>query len=203
MTPQTINACYDPLMNEILFPAGILQNPFFGESTIANFGAIGVVIGHEMTHGFDDQGSKYTADGKLQEWWTESDRTEFEKLTEAVSDHYSNLIEYGKNINGKLTLGENIADIGGLRISLNGLQMKFGRELTSAELEEFFRAYATIWRGLIREKYAHKLLTLDPHSPCSARINAALVHIREFRELYNLKSTDKMYLPKDKVMQIW
>ena len=202
MTPQTINAYYHPLMNEIVFPAGILQPPFFGESEISNFGAIGVVIGHEMTHGFDDQGSKYTADGKLEEWWSPTDREKFSALTKVVADYYSGLKVFDHSVNGQLTLGENIADIGGLKIALRGLRMKYG-ELTDQQLDEFFRSYAQVWKILIRKQFALKLLTVDPHSPCKVRINGALAHIPEFQRLYKITSTDRLYLHSDQQMKIW
>lgn len=207
MTPQTINAYYSPTQNEIVFPAGILQLPFFGYDTMEeNLGGIGAIIGHEMTHGFDDQGCKYNEKGELKQWWSQDDIDEFLRRAERVKVHYSSLKSFNVAVNGELTLGENIADIGGLKVALQALRIHY-KDATTEQLHQyydrFFRAYATVWRFNTTEEYALKLLVIDPHSPCSARINGALAHIDEFYETYNVKEGDGMYLPKDQRMNIW
>ena len=204
MTPQTVNAYYHPEMNEIVFPAGILQEPFFGLGSYeANVGAIGVVIGHEMTHGFDDQGRKYNSAGELKDWWTEADGSEFDARAKVVEEHYGSQLVLGKPVNGKLTLGENIADIGGLKLALRAARKHYGKDLTVEQYKRFFEAYALIWRMLIRDELALKFLTIDPHSPCHLRINAALAHIDEFYATFDVKEGNGMFLPKEKRMNIW
>lgn len=202
-----VNAYFHPTMNEIVFPAGILQQPFFGFDTYEeNIGAIGVVIGHEMTHGYDDSGSQYNQFGELKEWWSATDRTEYEKRAAAVRDHYGSLEFMGKPVNGALTLGENIADIGGLKLALRALQSHYSG-FSTAEMkpiyERFFAAYATMWRMNITESCAHELLVTDPHSPGLWRVNAALAHIPEFVEVYGVQPGDGMYLAPEKRMAIW
>jgi len=204
MRAQEVNACYSPTQNEIIFPAGILQKPFYGFDQLAqNLGAIGVVIGHEMTHGFDDQGRKYNANGELVEWWSPEDSQRYEQLALVVEEHYGNLEYAGGRVNGKLTLGENIADIGGLKLALLALKLGLGRIPSQSELEAFFSAYATIWRLLITKEYAVKLLLCDPHAPCELRVNAALAHIPEFYQTYGVQPGDGMYLDPEKRMTIW
>jgi putative endopeptidase len=206
MTPQTVNAYYHPEMNEIVFPAGILQKPFFGFETYEeNLGAIGVVIGHEMTHGFDDQGRKYNALGELKDWWTQEDAKEFDIRAATVRDHFGSIQVQGKNVNGQLTLGENIADIGGIKLALRALRIHYGGDDKVSEdiLKRFFTAYAGIWRMIVRPETELKLLAIDPHSPCHLRINAALGHIAEFAKVYGVKEGNGMYLPPNKRMSIW
>lgn len=203
MTPHTVNAYYHPTMSEIVFPAGILQAPFFGGTVEENLGGIGVVIGHEMTHGFDDQGRQYDADGELRDWWTEQDSEEFNRRTKPVEEHYSSKVVCGEHVNGKLTLGENIADIGGLKIALRALRQHYGDHLTRDHLATFFRSYARVWGFLVREEYAKKLLTIDPHSPATCRINAALAHVPEFYSTFEVTSEHKLYLAPEKRMSIW
>lgn len=198
MSPQDVNAYYNPPSNEIVFPAGILQEPFFNPNwdLSRNMGGIGVVIGHEMTHGFDDQGRKYNSKGELQDWWTEEDTTRFTAKANVVRDHFDGLTFYGKPLNGKLTLGENIADIGGLKLALRGFT-------DPVDLTLFFMQYATVWRCNITEQEAHRLLAVDPHSPGHYRINAALAHIPEFQKLYKVKPGDRMYRTRGDMMSIW
>uniref|UniRef100_A0A7S0ZB42 Peptidase M13 C-terminal domain-containing protein n=1 Tax=Timspurckia oligopyrenoides TaxID=708627 RepID=A0A7S0ZB42_9RHOD len=204
MTPQTVNAYYSPRLNEIVFPAGILQMPFFGYDTFEeNIGAIGVVIGHEMTHGFDDEGRKYNAYGELKDWWTAEDGAEFMERARAVEEHYAQQEYFGKKVNGKLTLGENIADIGGIKLALRALRKHYNGNVSKETYERFFRAYALIWRMMIREEMAMKLLTIDPHSPSKFRINSALAHIEEFIETFDVKPNDGMYLSPERRMKIW
>lgn len=205
MSPQTINAYYNPPSNEIVFPAGILQKPFFSaDYTIAqNFGGIGVVIGHEMTHGFDDQGRKYNSAGVLSEWWTADDCVKFNEKAKVVEEHFDSLEFYNKPLNGKLTLGENIADIGGLKLSLNALQQMQDQPLDPVSLDQFFRQYASIWACTITEQEAHRLLAIDPHSPGRHRVNASLSHIPEFIGHYKVNPGDGMYRPVEDQMSIW
>ena len=206
MTPQTVNAYYHPEMNEIVFPAGILQPPFFhgDKGYEVDVGAIGVVIGHEMTHGFDDQGRKYNAKGEMQDWWSEADSEEFKKRAKVVRDHYAAQKVLGLPVNGDLTLGENIADIGGLKLALKAACRHFGTAtLTQAQRESFFTAYALIWRMLIRDEMAKKFLAIDPHSPTHLRINAALGHIPEWYETYAVTPEHKLFLTEEERMKIW
>ena len=196
-----VNAYFHPTMNEIVFPAGILRRPFFGFDTYEeNLGAIGVVIGHEMTHGFDDSGSEYNQFGELKEWWCDEDRKEFEKRAQVVEKHYDGLEFMGGTVNGKLTLGENIADIGGLKLAIRALRKK---NPTDEVYRRFFRAYATMWRTVITEGCAAQLLVTDPHSPGYWRVNAALGHADEFHSTYDVKKGDKMFLRKEDRMTIY
>lgn len=203
MTPQTVNAYYSPTMSEIVFPAGILQPPFFGDSVEENLGAIGCVIGHEMTHGFDDEGRKYNADGELKEWWTKADAAEFDKRTKVVEEHYAGMTVVGECVNGKLTLGENIADIGGVKVALRALKKHYGESLTREHYEKFFTAFARVWCMLIRDEFQKMLLKVDPHSPSVCRVNGTLAHIPEFYETYGVESHHKLYLPPEQRLQIW
>mmetsp|Transcript_7995 Transcript_7995/g.24946 ORF Transcript_7995/g.24946 Transcript_7995/m.24946 type:complete len:159 (-) Transcript_7995:89-565(-) len=158
-----------------------------------------------MTHGFDDQGRKYASDGTLRDWWTASDATEFDKRAAVVRDHFAGLKVQGKPVNGQLTLGENIADIGGLKLALRALAIHLGgaEHVTKAHLERFFVAYGGIWRMLVRPETELKLLAIDPHSPCHLRINAALGHIPEFYDTFEVKEGDGMYLDPAMRMNIW
>lgn len=204
MRPQEVNAYYHPNMNEIVFPAGILQLPFFGYDTVEeNLGAIGTVIGHEMTHGYDDEGRKYNPRGELQEWWSEADSAEFDKRAKVVEEHFSSLSFMGKPVNGKLTLGENIADIGGLKLALRALRLHYGGDVDGMTYDKFFRAYAAIEKMLSREEFAHRALVTDPHAPAKLRINAALAHVPEFYLTYDIREGDGMYLPPAQRMTIW
>lgn len=202
-----VNAYFHPTMNEIVFPAGILQRPFFGFDTYEeNLGAIGVVIGHEMTHGYDDSGSEYNQFGELKQWWSDEDRAEFTERARTVEEHYGSLLFMGKPVNGKLTLGENIADIGGLKLALHALQSHYAGKSTDEMrpiYDRFFRAYATLWRMNITESCAHQMLVTDPHSPGFWRVNAALAHIPEFVETYGVMEGHGMYLAPEKRMSIW
>lgn len=202
MTPHTVNAYYSPVMSEIVFPAGILQPPFFGDTMVECLGAIGVIIGHEMTHAFDDEGRKYNSKGELKNWWTPEDAEEFSARAEMVEKHYGRQVICGERVNGKLTLGENIADIGGLRIALRALR-KYHSTPNKELYQQFFRAYAKIWGFIVREETAKKMLKIDPHAPPSCRINAALSHISEFYEAYGVQPHHKLYLSPKERMRIW
>ena len=212
MTPQTINAYYSPLNNEIVFPAGILQPPFFyanGDDAV-NYGAIGVVIGHEMTHGFDDQGSHFDAKGNMVEWWTAEDREQFTKITDRLVDHFSSLtvIDDIKS-NGRLTLGENIADLGGLNIAhqafRNTLKGKAEPALIDGQTAEqrFFYAYSRVWAGCIKDEAARQQVMTDPHSTGKLRVNGQLPLLDFFYDAFDVKEGSAMYMPKEERIVIW
>jgi len=213
MTPQTINAYYNPGFNEIVFPAAILQAPFFDEErdAAANYGAIGAVIGHEIGHGFDDQGSKYDGDGKLTDWWTADDRAAFEARTTSLIAQYDALAPQQTpehHVNGALTIGENIGDLGGLSIawkayllSLDGAQPPVIDGLTGAQ--RFFLSWAQAWQIKARDEEVIRLLSIDPHSPNEFRCNQIVRNIDEFYETFGVTETDALWLaPKDRVT-IW
>jgi putative endopeptidase len=212
MTPQTVNAYYNPTTNEICFPAGILQPPFFDMKAddAVNYGAIGVVIGHEMTHGFDDQGRYYDKTGNLTNWWTKDDEVNFGERSKKLVEHY-NLIEVLPNIfaNGIFTLGENIADNGGLNISYEALQKAKNEGLINGVMDgftpeqRFFIAYANVWAGNIRDAEIERRTKEDPHSLGKWRVNGALPHCETFLEAFDVKEGDAMWLEAEKRAQIW
>lgn len=211
MTPQTVNAYYNPTTNEICFPAGILQYPFFDMNAddAFNYGAIGVVIGHEMTHGFDDQGRQYDKDGNLKDWWTAEDAKNFEARAQVLVDWFDRIeVLPGLYANGQLTLGENIADHGGLQVAFQA----FHNATKNAPLGEvdgftpeqrFYLAYANVWAANIREEQIRFLTQMDVHSLGRWRVNAALPHINGWNEAFNIKESDSMYLAPDKRASIW
>lgn len=213
MTPQTINAYYNPGFNEIVFPAAILQYPFFDETrdAAANYGAIGAVIGHEIGHGFDDQGSKFDGDGMLTDWWTPEDRAAFEARTASLIEQYNALAPKqvpDHHVNGALTIGENIGDLGGLSIawkayllSLEGAEPPVIDGLTGAE--RFFLSWAQAWQITARDEEVIRLLSIDPHSPNEFRCNQIVRNIDEFYETFGVTDSDALWLdPKDRVT-IW
>ncbi|MCC8175665.1 MAG: M13 family metallopeptidase [Bacteroidales bacterium] len=217
MTPQTINAYYNPMNNEIVFPAGILQAPFFDPeaSDAENYGAIGVVIGHEMTHGFDDQGRNFDAEGNMVNWWTEEDAAAFEKLTKGLADQFSAVeVLPGLMANGEYTLGENIADQGGLRVAMTAFldsQKKKGVDINSEEakidgftpLEVFYMNYANVWAQNIRDEEKRSLTTGDVHSLGENRVNVTLRNIAPFFEAFQITEGQPLYrAPQDRVV-IW
>ncbi len=211
MTPQTVNAYYNPTTNEICFPAGILQYPFFDPKAdeAFNYGAIGVVIGHEMTHGFDDQGRQYDADGNLHDWWTASDAKEFEKRAKLYSDYFDSIeVLPGLHSNGKFTLGENLADHGGLQVAFNAYKnatakkpLPFKDGFTADQ--RFFLAYAGVWAQNITEQEIRNRVKRDPHALGEWRVNGALPHIDAWYKAWNVKKGDKMYLPENERLQLW
>ncbi|MFZ7087173.1 M13 family metallopeptidase [Curtobacterium sp. RRHDQ10] len=213
MTPQTINAYYNPGFNEIVFPAAILQYPFFDASrdAAANYGAIGAVIGHEIGHGFDDQGSQYDGDGRLQDWWTAADRTAFEERTSALIAQYDALIPRevpDGHVNGALTIGENIGDLGGLAIawkayllSLDGQEPPVIDGLSGAE--RFFLSWAQAWQMAIRPEEAARLLSIDPHSPNEFRCNQIVRNIDEFYATFGVTESDALWLDPAERVTIW
>ncbi|MFW5706670.1 MAG: M13 family metallopeptidase, partial [Bacteroidota bacterium] len=213
MSPQTVNAYYSPTMNEIVFPAAILQPPFFypdGDDAV-NFGAIGMVIGHEMTHGFDDQGRRYALDGNLTEWWTEDDSKRFEERTLTLIDQYNNYVMLDTmTINGKLSLGENIADLGGLTIAYHALQNKLNEDGKPAEIDgftseqRFFISYAQIWRNHMREQRMIEQLRLGPHSPGEARVNGIVYNMQEFYDAFGLEENNSSrFIAPELRAEIW
>lgn len=215
MTPQTVNAYYNPTTNEICFPAGILQKPFFDMNAddAFNYGAIGVVIGHEMTHGFDDQGRHYDKEGNLNDWWEASDTVNFQKNAQVLVDWF-NKVKISDDpelyANGKLTLGENIADNGGLHISYQALQTALAKKQVNAKnmdgftpAQRFFLAYAGVWASNIREEAKLEATAADVHSLAENRVNATLPHVAEFLEAFGIQPGCAMYLAPELRAQLW
>ena len=211
MSPQTVNAYYNPSSNEICFPAGILQPPFFfmdGDDAI-NYGGIGVVIGHEMTHGFDDQGRKFDKDGNLTDWWTEDDATRFDERAKVLVEYFDNIVVVDTvHANGTFTLGENIADHGGLQVSYNAFQ-KTAQGQSEEKIDgytptqRFFLSYAGLWAGNVRDAEVLRLTKIDPHSLGKWRVDGALPHINAWYEAFNIDSSAPMYIPNEKRASIW
>ena len=211
MTPQTVNAYYNPTTNEICFPAGILQYPFFDPKAdeAFNYGAIGVVIGHEMTHGFDDQGRQYDADGNLKNWWTAGDAKGFDERANLYADFFSNIkVLPDLNANGRFTLGENLADHGGLMVSFNAFRNATAKKPLKNKdgftpEQRFFIAYAGVWGQNITEKEIRNRVKNDPHALGEWRVNGALPHIKAWYEAFGVKSGDKMYIPENERLELW
>jgi putative endopeptidase len=213
MTPQTVNAYYHPMLNEIVFPAAILQPPFFTADAddAVNYGGIGAVIGHEIGHGFDDQGSQFDGTGELRNWWTEDDRKAFEALTSRLVDQYNALSPSaapGHTVNGRLTLGENIGDLGGLtiaykayRLSLDGQEPPVLDGLTGEQ--RFFASWAAGWRQVIRGEEAIRRLATDPHSPNEFRTNAIARNLDAFHAAFSVTEEDGMWMPPEERVSIW
>jgi putative endopeptidase len=211
MLPQTVNAYYNPVNNEIVFPAAILQPPFFNVDAddAVNYGGMGVVIGHEITHGFDDSGRMYDAQGNIKDWWTETDAKNFEERGKAIVDQFNSIAAIDTfHVNGALTEGENIADLGGLKISLTALkktdEYKSGEKINGfTPVQRFFLSYAQIWENNIRDEALKLRLKTDPHSPGWQRINAPLSNMPEFWEAFGVKPGDPMRMPDTKLVKIW
>ncbi len=217
MTPQTVNAYYNPGMNEIVFPAAILQPPFFDPEAedAVNYGGIGAVIGHEIGHGFDDQGSKYDGAGRLEDWWTTTDREEFEKRTKALIAQYdafrpAQLGEDGPHVNGALTIGENIGDLGGLSIALKAYRIALGRPLAEAPvvdgltgIERVFLGWAQVWQSKGRDEEVVRRIATDPHSPNEFRCNGVVRNVDEFYAAYDVQPGDALYLAPEERVRIW
>lgn len=217
MTPQTVNAYYSPISNEIVFPAGILQAPFFDPdaSDAENYGGIGVVIGHELTHGFDDQGKQFDAKGNMINWWTEEDAAKFAEKTKHLADQYSAVeVLPGLHANGEFTLGENIADQGGLNIAMTAFldsQKKKGVDVTSeaalidgfTPAQVFYMNYANLWGGNIRDEEIRTRTVSDPHSLGINRVNVALRNLQPFFDAFGIQAGDVMYLPAEDRVIIW
>ena len=211
MPPQMVNAYYNPTTNEICFPAGILQPPFFylDADDAVNYGAIGVVIGHEMSHGFDDQGSKYDKDGNLANWWTDGDANKFNERAQVLVQHF-NKIEVLPGVfgNGEFTLGENIGDFGGLQISFNAFEKteeaKAGKTIDGfTPAQRFFLSYSGVWAGHIRNEEILRRTKEDPHSLGKWRVNGTLPHINAWYDAFGIKEGDPLFISKDKRADIW
>ena len=213
MTPQTVNAYYHPLKNEIVFPAAILQPPFFSEyaDDAVNYGGIGAVIGHEIGHGFDDQGSTCDGDGMLRNWWTDKDREAFEERTRALIDQYNALEPAqtpGHRVNGRLTIGENIGDLGGLSIAFMAYQI--ARD-SSPEPEQdgytpeqrLFLSWASVWQAKVRTEMLLQRLATDPHSPAEFRCNQIVRNLPEFYAAFDVAESDALWLDEDQRVKIW
>jgi putative endopeptidase len=213
MTPQTVNAYYHPRMNEIVFPAAILQPPFFDPEAddAANYGGIGAVIGHEIGHGFDDQGSKYDGEGALTDWWDAGDRTEFERRAAALIDQYSALSPLGlpeHKVNGALTVGENIGDLGGLTIAIKAYKIALdGAEAPVLDgftgLQRVLFGWAQVWRVVTRDEEAIRRLAVDPHSPPDLRCNAVVTNLDAFHEAFGVQGSDALFTPPERRVRIW
>ncbi len=220
MTPHTVNAYYYPSMNEIVFPAAILQPPFFDPEAddAVNYGGIGAVIGHEIGHGFDDQGSQFDAQGEVNNWWTDADREEFEKRTKALIKQYDafspSALDDQNKVNGALTIGENIGDLGGLTIAwkawVKALEDRGLEGPSDAEVidglsgpERFFANWARVWRSKSRDDYAIQLLAIDPHSPAEFRCNGVLANFDEFANYYDVQPTDDLWIAPEDRVRIW
>jgi putative endopeptidase len=214
MTPQTVNAYYNPLMNEIVFPAAILQYPFFevDRDAAANYGGIGAVIGHEIGHGFDDQGSRFDGDGSLRDWWTDDDRAAFEERTKSLIAQYDELVPLGlaeeNHVNGALTIGENIGDLGGLGIAIKAYELSLGGA-EAPELDGFtgiqrlLLSWAQIWQQKGRDAETIRLLTIDPHSPNEFRCNQIVRNIDAFYDAFGVTESDALWLDEDQRVTIW
>ena len=211
MTPQTVNAYYNPLTNEIVFPAAILQPPFFDMNAdyAVNYGGIGAVIGHEISHGFDDQGRKFDGRGMLRDWWTADDNTRFEGRAGALVAQYDAFspIE-GMNVNGKLTLGENIGDLSGLAVAHKAYQLSLAGQPAPVldgftGEQRFYIGWAQVWARKYREDELRKRLLTDPHSPSEYRCNGIVRNMTDFQKAFDVKAGDKLYLPPDQVVKIW
>ncbi|QHX36073.1 endopeptidase O [Spiroplasma sp. TIUS-1] len=200
MNPQEVNAYYNPPENCIAFPAAILQAPFYdyNASLATNLGGIGAVIGHEIIHGFDDEGSKFDSNGNLNDWWTVEDRKQFELITKKLSDQYSTYKVEGLNVKGDLTLGENIADLGGVVATLQILKAE-----KPEDMDLYFRSFANVEKSIKTPEVSKYLINVDPHSPSEFRVNGVLVNVDEFQEFYNLKEGDEMYKSPEDRIRIW
>jgi putative endopeptidase len=212
MTPQTVNAYNNPTMNEVVFPAGILQPPFFDPNAEAalNYGAIGVVIGHEMTHGFDDEGRKYDSNGNLNNWWTKEDQKKFEERAEKVAQEYDQFTVLDSlHVNGKLTLGENIADQGGLLLAHNALLKYYQAHGNPGNVDgftpdqRFYLAYARVWRAKYTPELQSMLIKVDPHSPPKYRVNGNVVNMAPWYKAFDVTPNDSMYVAPDKRALVW
>lgn len=198
MSAMTVNAYYHPLYNEIVFPAGILQEPFYSvlQTHGANAGGIGAVIAHEMTHGFDDQGSRFDKNGYLYNWWSKDTREKYEKIIEKMEQHFNLLTHEDLPLNGKLTQGENLADLGGLQTAIASCD-------SDDDKKQCIFSWAKVWRANVRREYAREMIALDPHSPPRLRINAILQHIDEFYRLFDVKDGDGMFLEPGSRCLLW
>jgi putative endopeptidase len=209
MSAHDVNAYYSPSYNEIVFPAGILQSPFFSlkQDSASNFGGIGTIIGHEITHGFDDQGCQFDADGNLHNWWTKKDLANYKSKIGIIKKQYSNYKINNKNINGQLTLGENIADFGGVNLSLGAFKRHFNKKYPnkdiSKHLEQFFINYANIWKSKSTKETTNLRLLVDPHAPPIFRVNGVVRNMDDFYKVFNVTPTHDLYLEPSKRIKLW
>ena len=213
MTPQTVNASYNPVQNEITFPAAILQPPFFNMEAddAVNYGGIGAVIGHEIGHGFDDQGSKFDGSGNLNNWWSFEDRREFEKRTRMLIDQYDAFEPRqlpGQKVQGALTIGENIGDLGGLTIAHKAYMISLkGKEPSTIDgftgPQRLFIGWAQVWRSKYRDAAMQRQLATNPHSPPEFRCNGVIRNLVEFYDAFGVKEGDKLWLPEKERVRIW
>ena len=210
MHPHQINAYYHPLLNEIVFPAGILQKPFFSEDydDALNYGGIGAVIGHEMTHGFDDKGRKFDAEGNMKDWWTQEDADRYTLKANVIRDQFSEYVIEGEKVNGELTLGENIADLGGMTIAFYALQEALKDKQVDkidgyTQNQRFFLSWATVWRNNIRKEEALNRLIMDPHSPGSLRINGVVTNMKQFYEAFNVSEGHNLHKSDEQIASVW
>uniref|UniRef100_A0A7S3AU78 Peptidase M13 n=1 Tax=Haptolina ericina TaxID=156174 RepID=A0A7S3AU78_9EUKA len=211
MLPQQINAYYHPNLNEIVFPAAILQPPFFDATAddAVNFGAMGAVVGHEMTHGFDDQGRQYDFKGNLNDWWEKADGEEYERRVSVQVEQASRFAVYGKELNGKLTCGENIADLGGLKLAFAALNTQLDAKGSPGHIngfdahQRFFLSWAQVWRENTTKERALQMVTLDPHGPNEYRVNGPLTNMPEFHAAFGVKEGDAMWRPQAERVDIW
>jgi endothelin-converting enzyme len=211
MTPQTVNAYYNPLANEIVFPAAILQPPFFDMNAddAVNYGGIGAVIGHEISHGFDDQGRKFDGKGALRDWWTDEDNERFQARAGTLVQQYSAYSPLeGMNVNGQLTLGENIGDLSGLAVAYKAYKLALAGQ-AAPEIDgftgdqRFFIGWAQVWARKYRDDEMRKRLLTDPHSPSEYRCNGIVRNMPAFADAFGVKSGDRLYLPPEQVVRIW
>jgi putative endopeptidase len=212
MSPQTVNAYFNPLYNEIVFPAAILQPPFYDYKAdmAVNYGGIGAVIGHEISHAFDDSGSRFDSDGNLNNWWTDQDLENFTERGNKLAELYSNIeVLDSVYIDGKFTLGENIGDLGGVLAAYDGLQMYLKENGNPGKIEgftpeqRFFLSWATVWRTKMREEALKTQVKTDPHSPGMYRAYVPLQNVDAFYEAFDIKETDSLYLAVDERVRIW
>ena len=211
ITPQTVNAYYNPVFNEVVFPAAILQPPFFDENAddAVNYGGIGGVIGHEMSHGFDDQGAKSDAKGVLRTWWNAADEKSFALLGDRLVEQYNGYEPLpGLHVNGRLCLGENIGDLGGLTVAHEAYRLSRGGKSASvldglSGEQRFFNGWAQVWRALMREQSLRNQVLTDPHSPAEYRVNGVVRNMDARYEAFDVKPGDKLYLAPDQRIRIW
>jgi putative endopeptidase len=213
MTPPTVNAYYNPSMNEIVFPAGILQPPFFDPNAddAVNYGAMGAVIGHEMTHGFDDEGRQFDGQGNLRDWWTAEDAKKYDAQAQLVVEQFNGytVVDSSTHVNGKLTLGENIADLGGLKIAYLAMEKSLADNGRPAPIDgftpeqRFFLGWAQVWRDETRPEMERTLVNTNPHAPAKWRVDGPLSNMPEFKKAWGCKEGDAMVRPDSLKAQIW
>jgi putative endopeptidase len=215
MSPPTVNAYYNPPFNEIVFPAGILQPPFFDRSATApvNFGAMGMVVGHEITHGFDDEGRQYDADGNLRDWWTPASDQAFRERVACVKTQFDGYTAVDDlKLNGALTLGENVADLGGLKLAHSAMEEWLRKNPEEARraggsrftpAQQLFLGYAQSWCSKTRDEFARQLVMVDPHSPPRWRVNGPLGNLSEFQKAFQCKADAKMVRPQAQRCEVW